>query len=188
MSTRMFPIGQCLGTYYADAGGIHVQQVRLGWEIVELDDEEFAVWALAHGLADEGGPWNRARMVALLAGRRIQDSDVLIESLLSRRLLAEVDVDVPSDFAASHRLLPLHIGRGSSAEATTMFTAGTANQPFVGMTRTLYDVWLWCHLSPSLLAACTERDADVSAVLTALHPLLALSAACLDIAVPEGRA
>lgn len=187
MSTLMFPIGQCLGTYYADAEDIHVQQVRLGWEIVELGDEEFAVWALAHGLAENRDPWDRARMTALLAGRKIQDPALLIESLLSRTLLAEVDPDAPADFAARHRLLPLHIGHGKSPEVTTMFTTGTTGQPLVGMTRTLYDLWLWCHLSPSLLIACQERDADIGAVLTALHPLLASSAACLDIAVPEGR-
>ena len=161
----MFPIGQCLGTHFTGAAESHVQQVRLGSEIVELTDEEFAVWALADSESTNG--------------------PVLIDRLLTRNLLAEVDSDSPADFAARHRLLPLQLGLGNTSEIPGMFRSGTTELALAGMTRTLYDLWLWGHLSPNLLIACKEHDAELSAVLTALHALLIQKAACLDLAVQE---
>ncbi|TDO57323.1 hypothetical protein EV651_11147 [Kribbella sp. VKM Ac-2571] len=163
MTTLTFPIGHCLGTVHA--AGSHVQQVRLGGEIVDLADEEFAVWALAHALTGGRGP--------------------LIDSLLARNLLVEVDVNNPAGFAERHRLLPLNLGLGNTPELPAMFKSGTTDLELAGMTRTLYDLWLWGHLSPNLLIACKEHNADLTAVVTALHALLAPSAACLDLAVQE---
>ncbi|MGW6197306.1 hypothetical protein ACWF0M_14280 [Kribbella sp. NPDC055110] len=182
MTTLMFPIGHCLGKYYADTG--HIHQVRLGGEIVGLTDDEFAVWSLAHGLTDDRSPWERHRIVDLLARREIPDG---IDQLLARKLLAEVDVDSPDDFAARHRLLPLHLGLGNTPEVTAVFRSGTTELPLAVMTRTLYDLWLSSHLSPNLLVACKEHDVDPAAVLTALHALLAPSAACLDLATTEDQ-
>ncbi|WP_157630450.1 hypothetical protein [Kribbella catacumbae] len=200
MTILIFPIGHCLGTHYS--GGDpddHVQQVRLGGEIVELTDHEFAVWSLAHGLVDEPevvpGPWDRACVEDAFADSGVSNAAELVDQLLTRSLLAEVDVDSPAaaDFARQHRLLPLHLGLGNSAKYSTMFAAGTTEQPLVGMTKTLYDMWLWAHLAPNLLAACEERATSdspdalglLTAALTTMHSLLAPSAACLDLAVPE---
>lgn len=166
MTLLVFPIGQCVGTHFAGAAESPVCQVRLGSEVVELTDEEFAVWALAH----EGEVTNDA---------------VLVEDLQTRSLLAEVDLDNPGDFAARHRLLPLQLGLGNTAETPTMFSSGTLQLALTGMTRTLYDLWLRGHLSPNLLIACKEHDAELPAVLTALHSLLGPAAACLDLAVQE---
>ncbi|HZX06356.1 hypothetical protein [Kribbella sp.] len=182
MTTLMFPIGHCLGTYYASTTDSHVQQVRLGGEIVGLTDEEFAVWSLAHGLADDRSRWDRQRIAELLAGSEIPDC---IDQLLARNLLAEVDLDSPADFAARHRLLPLHLGLGNSPEVTAVFRSGTTELPLAGMTRTLYDLWLSGHLSPNLLVACKAHNAELPAVLTSLHALLSPSAACLDLATIE---
>ena len=174
----MFPIGQCLGTHFTGAAESHVHQVRLGSEIVELTDEEFAVWALAHGLTHDRSPWDRSRI-------QIANDAVPIDRLLTRNLLAEADPDSAADFAARHRLLPLQIGLGNTSEVPAMFSSGTTKLALAGMTRTLYDLWLWGHLSPNLLIACKEHDAELPAVLTALHSLLAPNAACLDLAVQE---
>lgn len=198
VTTLIFPIGHCLGTRYSGGGpDDHVQQVRLGSEIVELTDHEFAVWSIAHGLADEEAtaPWDRACVEVAFAHSGVSDAPELVDRLLARSLLAEVDADGPlaAEFARQHRLLPLHLGLGNSAEFTTMFAAGTTEQPLVGMTRPLYELWLWAHLAPNLLAACEDRatpdESDprqlLAATLTAMHSLLAPSAACLDLAVPE---
>jgi hypothetical protein len=185
MTLLMFPIGQCLGTHFTGAAERHVHQVRLGSEIVELSVDEFAVWALAHGLTDDSSAWERNRVVALLADSEITNSAILIDSLLSRNLLGEVDLDNPADFAAGHRLLPLHLGLGNTSESPAMFRSGTTELALAGMTRTLYDLWLWGHLSPNLLIACKEHGAELTAVLTALHSLLGTNAACLDLAVQE---
>ncbi|GAA1607111.1 hypothetical protein GCM10009804_73870 [Kribbella hippodromi] len=183
MATLMFPIGHCLGTYYTDSADDHVQQVRLGGEIVELSDEEFTVWSLAHGLSDAGqAVWDRTRIMTLLTS----DFPVaVIDSLLARHLLAEVDPDNPTTFAARHRLLPLQLGLGNTTDVPAMFRSGTTDLPLAGMTRALYDLWLWAHLSPNLLTACKEHEVDLTAVLTMLHALLTPNAACLDFAAPE---
>jgi hypothetical protein len=182
MTLLMFPIGQWLGTHFTGAAESHVQQVRFGSEIVELTDNEFAVWALAYGLTDDRSPWERARIVAHLADSEITNGPVLIDRLLTRNLLAEVDSDSPADFAARHRLLPLQLGLGNTSEFPAMFRSGTTELALAGMSRTLYDLWLWGHLSPNLLIACKEHDVELTAVLTALHALLIPNAACLDLA------
>jgi hypothetical protein len=182
MTTLMFPIGHCLGTYYTTEG--HVHQVRLGGEIVGLTDEEFAVWSLAHGLTDDRSPWERDRITDLLSRHEIPDG---IDQLLARNLLAEVDQDSPEDFAARHRLLPLHLGLGSVPELAVVFRSGTTELPLAAMTEAMYVVWLSSHLSPNLLIACKEHDVDLTAVLGSLHALLAPNAACLDLATTEDQ-
>ncbi|MGW7682304.1 hypothetical protein ACWGID_16295 [Kribbella sp. NPDC054772] len=194
MTTLMFPIGHCVGPYYSGSADDHVQQVRLGGEIVELTDEDFAVWTLAHGLtAAPHTSWSRATVVAFATGSGLADADAVVDRLLTRQLLAEVDTDStdrtasPVDFAAGHRLLPLHLGLGNASPDDAMFRSGTTEIALAGMTRTLYDLWLWAHLSPNLLAACKEHEIDLTAVLSTLHALLAPSATCIDLAAPEYR-
>ncbi|GAB3406520.1 hypothetical protein [Flindersiella endophytica] len=202
MTTLMFPIGHSLGTYHFEGDSNdhvqqirYVQQVRLGREIVELSSEEFAVWSIAHGLGEQpdsdAGPWDRARMEGVFEGSTIKDAARVVDDLLGRGLLVEVDVDSPeaaAGFARRHRLLPLHLGLGNSARLRTMFVAGTKERPLVGMTPTLYEMWLWSHLAPNLLAACEEATpGGLIDVLAALHVLLAPSAACLDLAVQEDK-
>ncbi|MFF0338333.1 hypothetical protein [Kribbella sp. NPDC004875] len=188
MTTLIFPIGHCLGPYYSGSADTHVQQVRLGGEIVELTDEDFAVWSIAHGLtAPPHTSWSRATVVAFSAGGGIEDAEAVVDRLLARQLLAEVDADNAVDFAAGHRLLPLHLGLGNASQDDAMFRSGTTELALAGMTRTLYDLWFWAHLSPNLLAACTEHEVDLTAVLTTLHALLAPSATCLDLAEQEYR-
>lgn len=184
MTTLMFPIGHCVGTYYAGAAAEPVHQVRLGGEIVGLTDEEFTAWLLAHGLPDDHDRWGRKRIADLLAAGELPDT---IDQLLARRLLAEVDLDSPDDFMARHRLLPLHLGLGNSPQVTAAFSSGTTELPLVAMSQTLYELWLSSHLSSNLLVACKEHDVEPLAVLTALHALLTPSAACLDLAITEDQ-
>ncbi|MFF0266836.1 hypothetical protein [Kribbella sp. NPDC004536] len=180
MTTLLFPIGHSLGTYYTAEDRVH--QVRLGAEIVGLTDEEFAAWSLAHGLTDDRSPWERGRVVDLLTRHEIPDS---IDQLLTKGMLAEVDLASPDDFAARHRLLPLHLGLGNTPEAPVLFRAGTTELPLTAMTEAMYGLWLSSHLSPNLLLACKEHEVDLSAVLGSLHALLSPSAACLDLATTE---
>jgi hypothetical protein len=182
MTTLLFPIGHCLGTYYTAED--HVHQVRLGGEIVGLSDEEFAVWCLAHGLPEDRSAWERERVTDLLTSHEIPDG---IDELLDRNLLAEVDLDGPDDFAARHRLLPLHLGLGNTPQLTTVFRSGTTELPLAAMTEAMYGLWLASHLSPNLLLACKEHNVDPTAVLSSVHALLAPSAACLDLATTEDQ-
>lgn len=206
--TLLFPIGHCLGTYYTGSNpGEHVHQVRLGSELMELSDPDFTVWTLAHGFPEHTvpGAWDRVRVKAALPGGSVDDADERIDRLLGQGLLAEVDADAATDFARRHRLLPLHLGLGNSPEYPTLYVTGTPRASLVGMTRVLYELWLWAHLSPDLWTACEDQallareagelapdeadpDALLAAVLTTLHTLLAPSAVCLDLAEPGGRA
>jgi hypothetical protein len=177
VTTLLFPIGHCLGAYYVgDGTDDHVQQVRLGREIVDLSDHEFDVWSLAHGFVEE--------FVEEFAAETAEAATPAVDRLLGRGLLAKVDVDSPAaaDFARRHRLLPLHIGLGESTAVSNVYAAGTTERPLVAMSSTLYDIWLWGHLAPNLLVACEDQ---LTEVLTALPSLLAPNAACLDLVVPE---
>lgn len=202
VTTLMFPIGQSLGAYFFGAGpNDHVRRVRLGHEIVELTDHEFAVWSLAHGLSEEPGEgeaasgartWDRDRVAAAFEGSEIGGAAIIVDRLLDRGLLAEVDVTSPaaSDFARQHRLLPLQLGMGNSTEYRTMYVVGTVEQPLAGMTRLLYGIFLWGHLAPNLLAACEVQDESdprdlLAKTLAVLHTLLTPNAVCLDLVIPE---
>lgn len=182
MTTLMFPIGHCLGTHYTAEDQVH--QVRLGGEIVGLTADEFAVWSLAHGLTDDRSPWERERVTDLLSHHEIPD---VLDQLSARNLLAEVDVDRPDDFAGRHRLLPLHLGLGNTAELAAVFRVGTTELPLAAMTEAMYRLWLSSHLAPNLRIACKEHDVDLSAVLSSLHALLAPGAACLDLSTTEDQ-
>ena len=114
---------------FHDGAGGSVRQVRVGAEIEELTDARYESW-----LAARADDW-----------------------LLARRLLAPVGDQVA--FASTHRLLPLAIGLGNTAEEPWLFSAGLLYQPVVAMTSPLYDLWQWAHLSPDLWSACREAAA-----------------------------
>lgn len=171
----LVPIGHDLGVFHDGAGG-RVQQVRVGADIQELPDDLYEAWRTAH----ESTP------------------DSAVDELSARRLLAST-AD-PVTFASTHRLLPLALGLGNSAEEPGLFTVGLLYQPIAAMTGPLYDLWQWAHLSPDLWSACRESAAvaiqagvtaseqtDPAEVLagameTAPH-LLAARVACFDVRI-----
>lgn len=193
----LFPVGHSLGAFHPGDGETPpVQQVRLGPEIVELSDQEFLVWTLAHGLVDEQGlpvPGTTATVL------EYADEPGILESLVDRGLLAEV---LPGsaesvDFASTHRLLPLAMGLGNDPAQPWLFAVGLLHQPLVLMTGGMYDLWQWAHLSPNLWLACqelalvasqagiadpeqTDPEQVLAGALAALHQLLAVRVACLD--------
>ena len=175
----LVPIGHDLGVFHDGAGG-RVRQVRVGAEIEELPDDLYEAWHAAHDSTQEGP----------------------VDELLARRLLAST-AD-PVAFASSHRLLPLALGLGNSAEEPWLFAVGLLYQPVAAMTGPLYDLWQWAHLSPDLWSACREAAAvaaragvtepeqtDPSAVLagalSAVPQLLAARIACFDVRIEGVR-
>jgi hypothetical protein len=168
---NLVPVGHDLGVLHDGAGGVPVHQVRVGAEIEELTGDQYAGWLSAE-THDDG--------------------------LVARRLLASV-AD-PVEFASAHRLLPLALGLGNTADEPWLFSAGLLYQPMVAMTGPLYDLWQWAHLSPDLWSACRESAAvaiqagatdeeqtDPERVLagaleTAPH-LIAARVACFDVRV-----
>lgn len=166
---ELVPVGHDVGVFNDGAGG-RVRQVRLGAEVAELSAEEYEMWVSAHdGRVDRG-----VRVTG---------------TLVDRRLLAEVSDQVA--FAGAHRLLPLALGLGNTAEQPWLFSAGLLYEPVVAMTGPPYDLWQWAHLSPDLLAACVEvaRAASerpdpeqvLAGVLEAVPSLLSARVACFDV-------
>lgn len=48
----LFPIGHCIGAYYdLPDSNDHSFQVRVGPDVIRLNDDKSAVWGLAHGLS-----------------------------------------------------------------------------------------------------------------------------------------
>ena len=199
----LVPVGHGLGAFHTGDGETPaVQQVRRGVEVVELTDQEFLVWTLAHGLVDDRGqPVPSTEATDL----EYAGDPATVRSLVDRGLLAEVVPGTPGSvaFASAHRLLPLALGLGNSEEKQWLFAAGLLHQPLVLMSGGMYDLWQWAHLSPNLWLACqelalvaeqagltdpgqTDPEQVLSGALTALHQLLATRVACLDtpIGVP----
>lgn len=174
----LVPIGHDLGVFHAGMGGPPARQIRVGAEVEELTEEQYKTWLAAF---DGATPPPEA-----------------LEQLRTRRLLADPTDQV--EFASTHRLLPLALGLGNTAEEPWLFSAGLLYQPIVAMTSPLYDLWQWAHLSPDLWSACRESasvavqagvtaseqtdpvEVLAGAMETAPH-LLAARVACFDVRI-----
>jgi hypothetical protein len=193
----LIPVGHDLGVLYPGDGPDHRQQVRVGVELVELADREFAVWLLAHGVDDEDRPTRES--LAERAGALGLTVDGVVERFLADGLLVAVDpeADEAIEFARTHQLYPLLHGLGPDAEQPWMQTVGMLNQPVAQVSNALYDVWAWTQLAPELWTGCqdaamvarqvgvtnpeeTEARQVLSGVLSQVHGLLCVRAAYFD--------
>jgi hypothetical protein len=186
MTPIVVPLGQFLGARYA--GDTHTRDVRVGTEVIRLNDRYFGAWALAHGLPDQVGdrPWTRAA-VADAAGT---DVDELVDTLIEIGLVAEVDPAAGSLFARSHRMGHRMLGLGNTAERPELFAIGLFDRPMVHVTRDVYDLWDACQLAGSLWEACEavgpdEPDELAGDLLANLHHLLAMSVVYVEPIYPE---
>ncbi|MCO7221992.1 hypothetical protein [Klenkia sp. PcliD-1-E] len=192
----VLPIGHSLGLA-ADRGAV---QVRLGADVEELDLAEFAVWSLAHGDPAGGdAPWGAAGVLAAAEQAGLAGAEGHLASLAGRGLLARVEPGGPSarDLADRVRLMPLTTGLGNTARSPLVHRMGTTDHLLAVGSSTTYDLFAWAHLETSLWRACTaaatiaaragatdpglvEPAELLTGLLTALHPLLATGAVCLD--------
>ncbi len=199
---RLFPVGHCIGAYYDDPGSTsHTFRVRLGPDVIRLSSEQFAVWGLAHGVPDRppDQPWDRHSVVAAGYAAGLRDPERAVADLTSQNALVEAVAGADSGFhfARQHRMLPLMLGLGNTADEPRVYAAGVIGQPIVLMSSTVYDLFAWAHLDTDLWSAC-QRAAesaiqvqvnDVAAtdparlldvLLGSLHTLLSPNAVCLD--------
>lgn len=198
MGELLIPVGHDLGVLYPGGGTEHRQQVRLGVEVVELADREYAVWLLAHGVDAEDRP-TRDSLVAVAQKLGLDTTEVAasIERFIGDGLLVAVDPDAAVEFAQEHQFFPLLHGLGPDADEPSLQTVGVLNQPVAQVSRAIYDIWAWAQLAPELWTGCREaatvaREAGVTSheetdphqVLTGLlgqvHGLLAVRAAYFD--------
>ncbi|SFQ22454.1 hypothetical protein SAMN04489713_124105 [Actinomadura madurae] len=173
-------------------------RVRIADRSVRLSDEEVAIWRLTHGAADgtESRPLTRTMLDEQARADGHREPDRLIDRLLERGALVEASPGTADAvaFARRHRLRPLMVGFGNTAEEPSSFGVGYADQPVVRLPRDLYLVWQWSDLSDlwatceRLAGAAAEPDSSpssapegvVTRVLGALHFLLAHHVVYLD--------
>lgn len=198
----LFPIGHCIGAYYdAPVSDDHYFQVRVGPDVVRLDDEHFAVWGLAHGAQDRppDQPWNRHCVLTAARRAGVSMAEQVLDSLVGDYLLFETTpgTDSAVDFARRHRLIPLMLGLGNTSSEPRLYSVGMVDLPVVTMSAMAYDLYEWGHMASNLWLACQESAATavrvgiedrlatdperlLDALLGTLHALLAPNAAYLD--------
>jgi hypothetical protein len=204
----VFPVGHYLGPFYPQRGApLECHRVRIGHEVVKLfTDQEFAVWALAHGLpvASAGGPGQRWTRHAIAdAGRGRGDADVsgVVVELLRDGSLVEVAGGTDAvEFARAHRFQSLLLGLGASAERPDLFHIGLTARPLATVDGLAFEFWQWAPLHDSVWHACRALGAVATAsggggpgadtgagahlvdeVLERLHVLLANGCGYLDV-------
>lgn len=218
-SALVVPIGHSIGMRHDDVppGSTHVNQIRVGAEILEPSDLEFGVWALAHGVAeqlrDRDGAtdpqaWTRSALSAAAVERAAEserDVERAIDSLFRQQLLDEVEPGSPAAqrFAERYRLIPLALGLGTRQE-DGLAGVGLLHHPLALLAPALADLWQWSPMSPHLWGACqesaevakaadlddaeqTQPDRVLTGVLGSLHVLLASGVACVDLCVGTRR-
>lgn len=174
-SPLILPVGHYIGAHYPHAGAeLDCHVLRIGWEIHRLDSNElFGVWALAHGVPDQGtgetGHWTRATLegAARAAGLGAATSATLDE-LSGKDLVIEVDPQSPDaiEFAQVVRLRSLLVGLGNTAEDPLHYGIGLpGGQPIMRASVLEYEVWKWGHACDSLWHVCqvlaqAGRDVD----------------------------
>jgi len=199
----LVPVGHDLGVRYPVAGSAeHHQQVRAGTELAELDDLEFTVWLLCHGVSAEERP-NRTTVPAAAAelGLPAHQVEQALKRLVADGLAVELDPQAGSAvaFAQGHQLVPLMLG----VDQDGLRAIGLLQKPLIHVSSALYDLWAWAHLAPQLWAACQDAaevtqlaglvDPDeidprriLAGLLTAVHPLLGVRAAYFDRRPAQG--
>ncbi|HZX03845.1 hypothetical protein [Kribbella sp.] len=187
----MLPIG-----HLVDSG-----QVRRGADVVELSERQYAVWALAHGslpAVQEQFAWRRESIVALARHTGVADAAKLVDELRDLGLLAAIPPDGSEalEFARGHRVAPLMLGLGNTAAEPGRFAIGFLGQPVLHVDFAVYDLWQWSAMDDTLWATC-QSAADVAGngldpekllatFLSALHPLLLVNAAYIDVSFRLG--
>lgn len=190
---NVFPIGHYVGERHPDE--LHL--VRLGTAHVTMTADEFGVWILAHGVA-ESRSWTVADVLALAERTELPGAQAAVERLTSVGALAQVAFAEQHAFAETHRLEPLLVGLGNSADHPDTYAVGLPDVPPIAMLdEGSYELWQWAAVAPSIWHACEVR-AKVGAglgdptsaedllgdVLGDLRPLLANSCAYLDVVRP----
>jgi hypothetical protein len=198
----LFPIGHCIGAYYDQpASNDHVYQVRVGADVIRLNDHQFAVWGLAHGMPDRSPeePWNRKALLTAARRAAVATSEQILDSLIEDHLIVETTpgTDSAVDFARRHRLIPLMLGLGNTSEEPRLYSVGLIGLPVASMSAMAYDLYEWAHMDANLWLACEGAAATavrvgiedrlatdplrmLDALLETLHMLLSPNAVYLD--------
>jgi len=201
-ATMLCPIGHSFGAHYdPPASADPFFRVRVGPDVIRLGREQFAIWGLAHGTPDRptDRPWGRPGVLEAARRAGVPGAEQVLDSLIEDYLVVETTPGTPSaiDFARRHRLIPLMLGLGNSAEEPRLYSVGMTGQPLVQMSSMAYDLYEWAHMDSSLWLACEGAAATavrvgiedvvaadplrmLDALLATLHFLLSPNAVYLD--------
>jgi hypothetical protein len=152
-------------------------EVHLGDDLVELTENEAAVWAAAFVDAERHAELkvNRDSLIQFLASvpRSEPRAAAIVDGVIGRGLLVEFDTDGDLEPVFSrHKLLPLGQGLGSTAEDPHLHRIGFANQPVLALPNAVYGLWSFSYRDTNLWQACaryaatdeTERGPDEEAL------------------------
>lgn len=156
----LFPVGHYHGRFFPGPGEpLRYHHVRRGLAMHRLDEQEFRVWALVHGLADrpDDAPWSRREVETEARADGLAASTGLLDDLLRGGLVVAVPTDpgAAEGFARAHRLHALLAGLGNTPEDTSTFAIGVVGfAPVVTVLRTGAELWQWAPYCADLWQAC----------------------------------
>jgi hypothetical protein len=204
VGSLLLPVGHYVGVQYRGiAGDPGRRQVRRGGTFHDLTEDQYALWALAHGTPEaiqDEVTWHRGLVEEHARATGPAEPAVVIDELLDLGLLIELTSGDGQalELATRHRLVPLMLGLGNSPDEPDLFGIGFLQQPIVQVSHAIYDVWQWSTMDDSLWTTCqnaaevahrsgatapafTDPTMLLDGVISALHTLLFTNAACLDI-------
>jgi len=199
----LFPVGHYLGARHRVQEPTNVaQQVRRGATFHDLTNQQLTIWTLAHGSPEavhNEVAWRRRSVEELAKITGLIGAADLVQELIGMGLLVEVvpGTDQALDFAKTHRVVPLMLGLGNTADEPWLFGIGFISQPILQVTHPIYDLWQWSAMDDTLWATCenaadvasrakstdpeyTDPDKLLTGFLGSLHALLFANAAYLD--------
>jgi hypothetical protein len=198
----IFPIGHTLGALLA-GGDKRIPRIRRGPEVKTPEQPAYATWLLLHGDPDaleKGQAWTRRAVEELAESSGGGSVAGHIDQLLADGLAVEVVPGTPQalQFAETHRLVPLMLGLGNTADEPWLYGIGLIGQPLVTVTHPVFEVWQWSPAEESLWLTCrgtvevarragstnpdvTDAERLLNGFLPTVHSLLAAGVACLDV-------
>lgn len=195
----VFPLGHSLGVFHPGRGGEPgYHRVRVGADVVNLSAGLARVWALAHGLPGallpgSGQKWTRTALAGAVRAldEASGEADEGVAALVDTGAL--VEVADPETFVRRHRLQPLLMGLGVTAEEPDRYRIGLLDQPVATVDDVTFDLWEWSPRVADLLALSQvqelaaqllgdDPDDALNRLFERLHVLLSYGCGYLDLA------
>lgn len=176
MPNVIVPAGMMMGEYHrpgsADETPEH-WQINVGGLAERLTLEEMSVWvaAMMHPEKQSRLEGTRAALhqsLDELEGPRVAAPDAVIDDLIGRRLLVEID-PVEGDierFARTHRLLPTGVGMGNTHEDPLAYRIAVGGQPRTSVDGDIYTLWANTVYFPNIWESCAMFAKEMNAHTT----------------------
>lgn len=181
MTRIVVPVGFNLGARHRYVDPPEPQpdsyEIHLGVDIIELDEDEAAVYAFAYLDVERHAKLKVTRdwlvQTLLTAPKPQADAERLVTSLIGRGLLLEFDPDGPLETVFSrYRLFPTAEGMGTTAEEPDFHRMGHLGRPLVAVPNDTYMMWAFSFVHANLWEACAYyARADVEELEVGEEPI-----------------